>query len=117
MAPPRKRAKTTNSKGNVLSSMDDVCEVRLCLRDWISELYAMRHGLPTDGSEPKRAWPVLDGGSFQQIAQRCWDDTNTLMKDSCALLKAVGMLDDSADASHMEEKWLKLKEGAMMALN
>ena len=114
MAPPKKRARVANSKGNVPSSMDDVCEVRLCLRDWISELYAMRHGLPTDGSEPKRAWPIEGGGSFQQIVERCWADMNTLMMDSCELLKAVGMLDDSADVAHMAEKWLKLKEGVMV---
>lgn len=109
MAPPRKRQKVTglNVKSNVLSSMADVCEVRICLKDWISDLYAVRHGL---GSEPEHAWPVLHGGSFQEIVERCWEDMDTLMEDSLTLLKAVGMMDDAADVSHMEEKWLKLKE-------
>lgn len=107
MAPARKRQKVAaNLKSNPLASMEDVCKVRLCLKDWINDLYDMRHGLP---ESEKRAWPVEMGGSFQTIVQRAWSDMDTLLNDSLKLLKCVGLVDDSADLSHME-KWLKMKE-------
>lgn len=112
MAPPRKKARVSNNvKGQAsLTSIADVCPVRLCLRDWIGEVYSLRHGL---SEETKRAWPVEDGGSFQMIVARCWNDMDTLLADSLKFLKSVGMADDAADVSFLQEKWFKMKDGGI----
>ena len=112
MAPPRKRQKVAGSQnqktlGQVMATIKDVCAVRIALRDWIQEMHDLRHGLQSDQA---RAWPVERGGSFQEIVQRCWGDMDRLKEDSLSVLKIMSMVDDAADVTHLEQKWLALQD-------
>lgn len=97
-----------NLKSSFLASVKDVAPVRLCLKEWIVEVYQARHGLPED---QKREWPFAEGGTFQEVVQRAWGDMDTLIQDSLRFLKLVGMVEETADAVHMKEKFMKMKDG------
>ena len=66
--PPKKRART--SGGNAKTSMpapetmDDVCEARVQLKNWVAEAYLGRHGFSTE-----RKIPVNYGGSFSRLSR------------------------------------------------
>lgn len=104
--PPRKRARVAGQRGVEPVAMKDVSPVRLSLRDWVLDMYQSRHGLENDKAKP---WPMLQGGSFQEVVQRCWSEMDTLLADSLTFLKLVGMVDETATVLHLQERWMKLK--------
>ncbi|CAK9005910.1 Uncharacterized protein SCF082_LOCUS8794 [Durusdinium trenchii] len=38
-------------------------------------------------------WPILWGGTFKEIAQRCWESPDRVIEESAALAARVGLLD------------------------
>lgn len=105
--PPKKRART--SGGNAKTSMpapetmDDVCEARVQLKNWVAEAYLGRHGFSTE-----RKFPVNYGGSFLEIVQKCWE-YDAFMDDSAAFLKKIGLVDSATETDAFLEKTCKMK--------
>jgi len=107
MPPAKKRKTGVNNKETVSapSSMAEVPKCCLLLRDWINDLYTCRHG-----STEEKAWPVGHGGSFQEIVQRCFDETDRLLGDSVNFAKTIGLIGRDADINVFAQKFLIFKD-------
>jgi hypothetical protein len=87
------------------ASMAEVPSVRLTLRDWINDVFSWRHGT---GEE--KAWPVVHGESFEEIAQRCFGDRDRLISDSFQFAKTIGLVGRDADPDVFAQRFLVIKE-------
>ena len=106
MVAPKRRKIGVNNKETVVqpSTMADVPPACLCLRDWINDLYGMRHG--TDDS---KAWPLEKGGSFLEVTQRCFGNMDRLLSDSLGFVKAVGIVPRDSDLDAFANRFLAMK--------
>lgn len=107
--PPAKRRKVSQNckdASTAPTNMKDVAKVCLVLRDWINELYAMRHGVP---AEQQRAWPVECGGSFLDVVQRAFSQPDKLLEDSLEFCKRIGLISMSSSTDDFEKRFLFLK--------
>lgn len=91
------RAEQQGSCGNAVE--------RLVLRDWINDLYGVRHG-----ASEEKGWPVEGGGSFQDVVLRAFGDPERFLEDSANFVKSVGLLARDADVSIFGQKFLKVKD-------
>ena len=102
----RRRVAANNKEPAVApSSMSEVPKTCLVLRDWINDLYASRHG-----ASEEKAWPVGKGGSFQEVVQRCFNDSDQLLADSLSFAKSIGLLGRDADLQVFAQRFLVMKD-------
>eukprot|EP00435_Cladocopium_sp_Y103_P021182 s564_g5.t1 len=90
------------------SDVGSVCPLMLACNACIDSMYSLRHKtdadipteglkqLPLDGSGKQYVWPVQEGGTFKDIAQRAWKSPEHLIAESCEMLVAAGILDPDA---------------------
>lgn len=55
---------------------------------------------------------VNQGGSFLDIVQRCWSDSDTIIEDSMTFSKKLGLIDSDATAEQFMDKFLTMKDWA-----
>ena len=105
MAPAKKRRTTNSSKaGKAISDVKDVPSALIVLKDWVREVYDLRHG-----SEEAKAWPVLSGGSYLDIVQRAWNDSGRLIEDSAKFLRDINLIPAGGTETYLREKWCSWK--------
>lgn len=110
--PPKKKQKiaASNFKGVQPQTISEVSAGRIQLKEWVTLLYQGRHGYPE-----KRKWPLLEGGSFLDVVQRCWCDEEALLSDSLTLVKRLGIVDSSTTEEDFAAKYLSPQD--QLALN
>ena len=105
MAPAKKRRTSNSSKaGKAISDVKDVPPALVVLKDWVREVYDLRHG-----SDEEKAWPVLSGGSYLEIVQRAWNDSGRLIEDSAKFLRDINLSPASGTEDYLREKWCSWK--------
>lgn len=119
--PPRKKA-----KGSALAqafaagaytpasatTVDDLPRLQLDAMDLVEGIYSLRHAKPTDvhtdplfGMVPKDGlypWPICHGGTFKDIAQRAFEDSDRLVSMSTELAFQAGLLEVQDDAEFLQ---------------
>lgn len=125
--PPRKKvrggsgpAKAFASGDNtraVAKDVDSVCSLMRAVNACIDSMYSLRHKksgdvatqdlpeLSLQASGSKYVWPIEEGGTFKDIAQRAWASPDLLLSESCEMLCAAGILDPDATVATMKEKF------------
>ena len=106
--PPKKKQKlTTNVKGSsgAALTMGDVSPFQVKLRDWVTQVYSLRHGAPE-----ALPWPIEGGGSILSVCQRCWKDQAGLVAGFCDLVQKVGIASESMTPDVFEEKFMTSQE-------
>lgn len=107
MPPKKKQRMNANAKsdgGPVAMTMDDVSPFQLKLKDWVSQVFSLRHG-----SSEALSWPIEGGGSILSICQRCWKDKTGLLERACRLLENMG-IGSELNPIVFEDKYLKTEE-------
>lgn len=102
--PPKKRQRlANNTKTDAVAalSMQDLSPLQVRLKDWICQVYSLRHG-----SAEKHPWPVESGGSLLALCQRAWGDKESMLKFSLSLVQKMGFMAESAGISDFEAKYL-----------
>lgn len=109
--PPKKKARVGNSnvKAAQPQALSEVASGRLQLKDWIGIVHQGRHGYPD-----KRKFPLLSGGSFVEVVQRCWCDEDALVADSLSLVKKLGIMDSSSTEEDFMNKYLKMQDPSII---
>jgi len=109
MAPARKRQRTSGQNNKLTAapaaSISEVPQACLELKEWICTAYGGRHG----GAD-KRKFPLLEGGSFLEIVQRCWADEEGLLNDSLSFAQTIGIIGQDANVDAFEEKFMTLQD-------
>ena len=104
---PKKRQKRDSFGA---STMGLVPNFLLKTQEFIATLYSFRHCKP--GSEQIWPFPFLHGGTFKEIAQRAWEQPDTLILDSITLLKKVKVIDSNMTVDEFGEHFLRMKAGS-----
>ncbi|CAE7238938.1 unnamed protein product [Symbiodinium sp. CCMP2592] len=113
--PPRKKQRTSGQRSQAVaageattraaSDIKDVNDFQLKLDAWIDATHGLRHHvekqLPCEPTEPlgfgpqpgQFAWPLCEGGTLKDIAQRAWSDPDHLLALSARMTHAAGLLD------------------------
>ena len=106
--PPKKRQRVgAKVAGAGLEKVGDVAPACLELKSWICDVYAGRHGYPDDG---KKKFPLVAGGSFLDVVQRCWSDESSMVTLSCEFCKKIGLIKCDSSEDYFGEKFLAMKE-------
>jgi len=104
------------------SNVESVCPLMLACNACIDSMYSLRHKtdadipteglneLPLDGSGKQYVWPVEQGGTFKDIAQRAWKSPDRLMAESCEMLIAAGILDPDATVNELKTKFCTVED-------
>lgn len=115
--PPKKRQRTSggasNNKnaGQVPQTIEEVCTLRVKLKEWIVEAYGLRHG-----SANQMAYPLNDGGTFLDMVQQAWSGGVSngyqydILTDSLTFLKKIGLVDSSAGHQDFLDKFCKMQD-------
>lgn len=113
MPPARKRMRTAGAVAQniaagsdtqvLLSTASDTPKLQRDCLSILESVYQLRHFKASDvhssdcgllkvesGLYP---WPILWGGTFKEIAQRCWESPDRVIEESAALAARVGLLD------------------------
>ena len=78
------------------------------MQDKVRDMYTLRHVDVTDASLPDKGFPIGRGGTFQNIAQHAWSDSDTLLRLTHTMLVATELLDPSDSIDDMGEKYMTL---------
>ena len=105
--PPKKRQKTASSNQKAVQpqNVSEVASGRIALKDWIGLVYGGRHGF-----SEKRKYPLDNGGSYLDIVQRVWCDESFLVEHSLALVKKLGIVDNSISEEDFLNKYMTMKD-------
>ena len=106
--PPKKKQRVVGNQktdGGAALTMQDVSPLQLKLKDWICQLYSLRHG-----SSEKLAWPIENGGSLLATCQRCWKERDGMLNASLSLLQKMGVMADSSTTADLTEKFVTCKD-------
>ena len=115
MAPAKKRLKTGQGTGKTATSMGNVTQVQLKLRDWVEHLHGLRHEgslaaeeAPASGQPAVKGWPTLTPGTFRSVAKQVWGDAGLLLQRSLDLVRKAGLLPPTADLGDLDKLCLCL---------
>lgn len=105
--PPRKKARISGNlksdAAGAATTMQDVSPAQLKLREWIVQLYQLRHG-----SDVAMPWPIEKGGSFVHVCQRAWGDmlgVNGVVPSTLEMLQKMGLAANGMTADQFVEKF------------
>lgn len=129
--PPKKKLKLSSPSAKTqavaagedtpmaVSNIKDVNEFQLLMEKWIDTVHNLRHHTgPCTAAPPVKPsevlpgqyeWPVCEGGTLKDIAQRAWADPDRLFTGSAKMLHAAGLL-PSDDVQHMLSEFCQLPE-------
>ena len=138
--PPKKKIRGSNAAAKTIASgeqsqataqdMDSVCGLMRATQICVESMYSLRHAkpgilvsealpeLPLDGNGGMYVWPVCQGGTFKDIAQRAWESPDRLIDESWDMVRATGILDDSSTPATLKHKFCVVEDsgwfGVMM---
>ena len=107
----------------IAKDMESVCPLMHAVNACIDSMYSLRHRksgdvateclpeLPLQDSGGKYVWPINEGGTFKDIAQRAWKDPDVLLNESWEMLLAAGLLDPDSTSSTLKEKFCTIEAG------
>lgn len=119
--PPRKKAKSLAAGVSTPQNITTADAMPSFQKDVLSiceSIFELRHGRVSDVHEkpigllvPEHglfAWPICYGGTFKDIAQRCWEDGgDKLLKMSAELCNRLGLV-DSADVDDFKTNFCRI---------
>ena len=106
----------------IAKDLESVCPLMLATQRCIESMYALRHckpgqvatetlaELPLDDAGGKYVWPVEEGGTFKDIAQRAWKSPDLLLEASFEMVRAAGILDESSTVDTLKKNFCVVQD-------
>lgn len=106
----------------IAKDLESVCPLMVATQRCVESMYALRHckagdvatetlaELPLDDAGGKYVWPVGEGGTFKDIAQRAWASPDLLLEASFEMVRAAGILDESSTVDTLKKKFCMVED-------